>query len=119
MYARVFTMPRMVAETRPSARTHPAIQVFLRILKPFEGRIARVRERKAHCMNDLTPEQLHWLRLLKEHHPKDGSEIPIPSSVSEVLLDLRLAHRRPGSAAIEITFDGVQEVLRRRLTGSR
>jgi hypothetical protein len=62
-------------------------------------------------MIDLTPEQLHWLRLLKEHRPGNGgSELSIPPSVCEFLLGLRLAYRREGSACVEISFEGIQEV---------
>jgi len=60
----------------------------------------------------LTKTELRWLERLMKHRPSENAyAIEIPDSVLATLLKQELAHFRNG-LHIEITFDGIREVLR-------
>lgn len=60
-------------------------------------------------MQGLTSEQLRWLKLLIQHHSRDGDPPDVPDDVLAELIERKLAHRRHGSE-VEITFDGIRAI---------
>ena len=62
--------------------------------------------------HELTKTELRWLEWLMKYQPSENAHpIEIPDGVLATFLSLELAHFRRGEH-IEITFDGIREVLR-------
>jgi len=60
----------------------------------------------------LSDEMLHWLELLRNQHLKKGASAPeVPGAIRILLIRRNLARLRDG--AVEITVEGVEELLRR------
>ena len=64
--------------------------------------------------NGLSEEELRWLELLMRHRAgKHLDQATVPDNVVHMLVKRKLVDRRRG-VDLEITFDGIREVLRSR-----